>query len=162
MNRWILIALLVAGCKQGLGDHCQTNADCTEGICSATKHVCVAVGTSSDGEIDAPLQPPSIRSFQFLASVNAALAADVIACGASPSDAGTVPACGTSITATVPTGTDVSALKATFDTNGVAVIVGNTPQLSGNVANDFRRPVTYTVVGVDGAMQSFTVTVTFR
>jgi hypothetical protein len=159
VNKWIAIALLVAGCKQGLGDHCQTNSDCTDGICSMTKHICVTIGTNSEDEIDGPSQPLGITSFKFLANVNATLAADVIACPSSLPGGGAV-ACGTSITATVPAATDRTALIATFDINGAYVTVGGATQLSGNGPNHtFTGPVVYTVTGMDGSTQDVTVTV---
>ena len=49
------------------------------------------------------------------------------------------------IALTVPLGTDVSALVATFTTTGASVKVGSMPQVSGTTANDFTSPVTYTV-----------------
>jgi len=67
-----------------------------------------------------------ISSFSFLAATNAALSADV---------QGTIS--GTTITLTVPYGTDQTALVATFDHNGVSVTSGSIPQQSGVTANDF-------------------------
>jgi hypothetical protein len=38
----VLLSLAAAGCKQGLGERCQTNADCASGQCSmADPRVCV-------------------------------------------------------------------------------------------------------------------------
>ena len=90
-----------------------------------------------------------ITAFSFLASDNVALAVDVVA---------TID--GTSITATVPSGTDRTALVAGFSTTGVSVRVGKTPQVSGVTANDFSTAVTYTVEAEDGSTQDYTVTVT--
>jgi hypothetical protein len=45
----------------------------------------------------------------------------------------------------MPTGTDVTALVATFTKTGVIVRVGLNVQVSGTTANDFTNPVTYTV-----------------
>ena len=64
-----------------------------------------------------------ITTFSFLASDNVALPVDVVA---------TID--GTSITATVPSGTDRTALVAGFSTTGVSVRVGATPQVSGVTA----------------------------
>jgi phosphotransferase system HPr-like phosphotransfer protein len=67
---------------------------------------------------------------------------------------------GTNIAVSVPTGTDVTALAASFTTTGASVTVGVTTQVSGTTTNDFTSPVTYVVTGADGLTQSYTVTVT--
>lgn len=63
------------------------------------------------------------------------------------------------IAVAVPTGTDVTALVATFATTGVSVTVGDVPQVSGVTANDFTQPVTYRVTSDTGATQDYVVTV---
>ncbi|MBT4265091.1 MAG: hypothetical protein HOD85_12875 [Deltaproteobacteria bacterium] len=65
---------------------------------------------------------------------------------------------GTTITAAMPFGTDLTALAATFTTTGLSVAVGATAQISGTTANDFSSPVTYTVTAVDSSTQDYTVT----
>jgi hypothetical protein len=57
-------------------------------------------------------------------------------------------------------GTDVSDLVATFETSGVAVLVGANAQVSGTTANDFGSPVTYIVKAADGTTKNYVVTVT--
>ena len=51
-RQWILIALVAvsaAGCKQGIGDRCQVNADCASGVCSSSSpKVCVSEDMSQD------------------------------------------------------------------------------------------------------------------
>lgn len=64
------------------------------------------------------------------------------------------------ITVTVPYGTDVTKLVATFSITGSSLSVGNTVQESGTTANDFSEPLTYTVTAADGTTQTYTVTVT--
>ncbi len=64
------------------------------------------------------------------------------------------------IALTVPFGTDVSALVASFTTTGAAVAVGAAPQMTGVTPNDFTSPVTYTVTAADASTQTYTVTVT--
>ena len=64
------------------------------------------------------------------------------------------------IALTVPFGTDVTALVATFTITGASVAVAGTPQTSGVTANDFTNPVTYTVTAADGTTQDYLVTVT--
>jgi hypothetical protein len=67
---------------------------------------------------------------------------------------------GTDISVTVPYGTDVSSLVATFTTTGTSVKIGIAEQTSGTTVNDFSSPKTYTVAGTDGSPQDYTVTVT--
>ena len=67
---------------------------------------------------------------------------------------------GTAIAATVPYGTNVTALIATFSTTGASVAVGATAQSSGITANNFTSPVTYTVTAADSTSQNYVVTVT--
>ena len=67
---------------------------------------------------------------------------------------------GTNIAVTVPFGTDVTALVATFTTTGASVSVGATPQVSGTTPNNFTSPVTYTVTAADASTKAYTVTVT--
>ena len=64
------------------------------------------------------------------------------------------------IAVTVPGGTDVSDLVASFTTTGASVAVGDVAQVSGTTVNDFSDPVTYTVTAADGSTQDYTVTVT--
>lgn len=90
-----------------------------------------------------------ITSFQFLSKDNAALMADVAA---------TIT--GTTIAATVPAGTDVTGLIATFATTGKSVAVGAIVQTSGVTANNFTMPVAYVVTAADSSTQTYTVTVT--
>lgn len=64
------------------------------------------------------------------------------------------------IAVTLPYGTDVTALVATFSITGVNVKVGSTIQVSGSTANNFTNPVIYTVTAQDDSTQDYTVTVT--
>ena len=61
---------------------------------------------------------------------------------------------------TVPSGTTVTALVASFTTSGASVRVGATTQVSGTTANNFTSPVTYTVTAADATTQEYVVTVT--
>lgn len=63
------------------------------------------------------------------------------------------------IAVTVPHGTNVTALVATFSTTGASVKVGATVQVSGVTTNDFTAPVTYTVTAADGSTMTYTVMV---
>ncbi len=59
---------------------------------------------------------------------------------------------------TVPFGTDLTALIATFTTTGVSLKVGGVTQISGTTANNFSNPLTYTVIAADGSTQDYIVT----
>ena len=63
------------------------------------------------------------------------------------------------IAVTVPNGTDVSALIATFTTTGINVRVGAAIQTSASSANDFTGPVSYTVTAADASTATYIVTV---
>jgi plastocyanin len=64
------------------------------------------------------------------------------------------------IVLTVPSGTNLTNLVATFTTTGATVAVAGAPQASGVTANNFTSPVTYTVTAADGTTQDYVVTVT--
>ena len=60
---------------------------------------------------------------------------------------------------TVPSGTNLSALTATFTASpGASLTVGSTTQISGETVNDFTGPIMYTVTNGD-ATSTYTVTV---
>lgn len=96
-----------------------------------------------------PVEPAELISLRFAAVDNPGLGSDV-----------TLTISGTNLAATVPFGTNVTALVATFEMIGASVEVGGRPQVSGITPNDFTRPVIYTVVADDGTTKNFTVTVT--
>ena len=75
------------------------------------------------------------------------------------SHAGVINEVNHTISVTVPYGTDVGNLIATFSQSGSSVKVGATDQISGTTANDFTNPVTYTITAADGKTQNYTVTV---
>jgi len=65
------------------------------------------------------------------------------------------------IDATVPKGTNVTALVATFTNSALSnVAVGGVAQTSGTSANDFTNPIDYVVTAEDGSTATYTVTVT--
>ena len=93
-----------------------------------------------------------ISSYKFEAAKNAALTADVI---------GIVNSGDHTIALTVPYGTDITALVATFElSTSASTKIESTTQVSGTTANDFTSPVTYTITAENGSTQDFTVTVT--
>ena len=61
---------------------------------------------------------------------------------------------------TVPYGTDVTGLIATFTSTGVNVKVGASVQTSTATANDFSSPVSYTVTAGNTSTATYIVTVT--
>src|SRR5207245_2709480 len=97
----------------------------------------------------APSPAKDITSFKFLSAHNSGLGADV-----------TAAIDGTSITATVPFGTVVTALVADFTTTGASVSVSAVLQTSGVTANNFTSPVVYRVTAADASTKDYTVTVT--
>jgi len=79
---------------------------------------------------------------------------------ASPAATGIITEATHTIAITVPFGTDVIALVATFTTTGSSVKVGSTVQVTGTTSNNFTSPVVYTVTAADATTQDYTVTVT--
>lgn len=80
--------------------------------------------------------------------------------GLTPPVVATINEAAHTIAATVPSGTNVTALVATYTTTGASVAIAGTPQSSGVTANNFSNPVTYTVTAADGTTQAYVVTVT--
>jgi hypothetical protein len=113
-----------------------------------------SVRTEISSAVDTAIQendtdPKAITTFSFTTGANAVLSADV-----------TATISGASITGSIPFGTNVTTLVATFTTNGASVKIGSTVQVSGITANDFSSVVTYTVTAADGTTQVYTVTLT--
>lgn len=79
---------------------------------------------------------------------------------ASPAVVGTINESAKTVAVTVPYGTNVSALVATFVSTGASVKVGSTTQVSGTTTSNFTNSVTYTVTAADGSTQDYVVTVT--
>lgn len=93
-------------------------------------------------------------TFNFLNAPNSALSVDVT--GVVGYTAG-----GKTVALTVPAATVVTALVATFTVNtGATVKISSTTQVSGTTANNFTNPATYLITGVDGRVETYTVTVT--
>jgi hypothetical protein len=77
---------------------------------------------------------------------------------ASPAATGVIT--GTNIAVTVPSGTNLTNLVATFTNSPLSSVkVGTTAQVSGTTANNFTSPVTYTVMAEDSTTKDYTVTV---
>lgn len=81
--------------------------------------------------------------------------------GLAPTVTGTIT--GTDIALTVPYGTDVTSLVASFTHSELSTVkVGTVTQVSGTTANDFTNPVSYTVTAEDGTTRTYTVTVKIK
>jgi hypothetical protein len=74
--------------------------------------------------------------------------------------AGKVNEAAKTIAVTMPFGTNVTALVATFTTTGTSVKVGTAGQVSGTTANNLTSPVAYTVTAADSTTATYTVTAT--
>lgn len=66
---------------------------------------------------------------------------------------------GQGIVVTLPTGTNVTNLIATYIATASNVAIGTTPQSSGTTVNNFTSPVPYTITAADGSIATYTVTV---
>ncbi len=77
----------------------------------------------------------------------------------SPAATGVIDENAKTIAVTVPFGTDVTTLLATFATTGANVTVGGTIQESGTTPNNFLNSVDYLVTAADGTSATYTVTV---
>ena len=80
--------------------------------------------------------------------------------GLAPAVTGTIDEGAHTVSLTVPAGTSLTSLVATFVTTGAAVHVGSVVQVSGVTPNDFSAPVTYRVTAADPSTQDYVVTVT--
>jgi hypothetical protein len=60
---------------------------------------------------------------------------------------------------TVPFGTNLTALVATFTINGTSMEISGVTQVSGTTANNFTTAKNYTVIAADGSTKTYTVTV---
>ena len=91
-------------------------------------------------EVTAPIAPPTITAFSF----------------ASPAATGVIDQVAKTIAVSVPSGTSVSALVASFTTSTLAsVAVGPSAQVSGTTPNNFSSPVTYTVTALSSTPKLF-------
>jgi len=93
---------------------------------------------------------------EILSSENAITVFNIV----SPAATGVITESTHTITITVPNGTDVKNLIATFTAStGASVKVNSTVQQSGTTTNDFTNSVVYTVTAAFGWIQDYTVTV---
>jgi len=93
---------------------------------------------------------PVFTSFKFLASDNSGLDEDIV---------GTVS--GNTINLTIPGGTDLTTLIATFETSANTVELNKASQTSGDTANDFSKgDMLYTMVTAEGWAKAYSVKTT--
>lgn len=80
--------------------------------------------------------------------------------GLNPQVSGNISERSKTITLTVPYGTELANLAASFEASPEAVVkIGEVEQESGKTENDFTKPVTYTVVAQNNTAQNYIVTV---
>ncbi|MBN3036747.1 MAG: choice-of-anchor L domain-containing protein [Bacteroidales bacterium] len=114
-----------------------------------TYHIKIGVADAGDGIYDSGIflkkgtlssaGPPVFEAFAFLKEINPQLPDDI-----------TGVIVDSAVILTVPAGTDVTALVASYTTPaGVEVTSGGIPQQSGITPNDFSAPVDYMLLGCD-------------
>ena len=132
----------------------------TSGLLSATGVGTVTVtATANDGSGITGTEVITVTAAPALSSTKAITAFSFQ--GLNPAVTGTVNEGAKTIALTVPNGTTVTALVATF-TNSAAssVTVASVAQVSGTTANNFTSPVSYLVTAEDSTTATYTVTVT--
>jgi hypothetical protein len=146
----LVAAFTTTGASVKVGSTVQASGTTPNGFTNPLTYTVVAAdGSVQDYVVTVTVAPSSakaITAFGFL----------------SPAVLGTVTEANHTIAVTVPFGTNVTALVATFATTGASVKVGSTVQVSGTTANNFTSPVTYVVTAADSSTQSYTVTVTVQ
>jgi hypothetical protein len=113
--------------------------------------------TADPVSVTAGVATPNINATLTSASAKAITAFSFS--GLTPAVTGTITEASHSIALTVPYGTNVGSLVASFTTTGTSVTVAGTPQVSGVTALTFANPVTYHVEAYDGSTQDYVVTV---
>lgn len=94
----------------------------------------------------------SITSYKFEAAKNAALSADIV---------GIIDTTDHTVSLTVPNGTQITSLVATFALSKEATAkIASISQVSGVTPNDFSSPVTYTITAENDSTRDWTITVT--
>ncbi len=126
---------------------------CSLFLLTAFLGACGGGGNDSEGTSDktpsaaAPATPatPTLSSSKAIASFSIAEASAVMT--------------GQRLQVTVPHGTDLRRLVATFAATGGSVTVNGEAQVSGVTVRDFSQPVTYVVTAADGSAATYVVTV---
>lgn len=114
-------------------------------VCLFTRIITLSVIASCGGGSDSSLSnSKQITAFSFT----------------SPAAIGTIDQSARTIAVSVPSGTDMTALIASYTTTGQSVTIGSTTQASSFTPNNFTSPVIYRVKAADGSYQDYTVKVT--
>jgi hypothetical protein len=54
----VSLSLSASACKQGNGDRCQVNSDCSSGTCSPAEHLCVTILPVDAAIVTVPIDAP--------------------------------------------------------------------------------------------------------
>lgn len=104
--------------------------------------IVILAGCGSDSSVTVPGENVSITSFYFSAEYNEGLGADIV---------GAIN--GTTISVSVPDGTDVTVLVPTIEFDGDSI------SLPSGISFDFSNPVNITVTGATGVKKTYTTVV---
>ena len=124
---------------------------------SQVKSTILATGDSLVSLSGKTVSGKRINAYNALSSLATPSSAKAITAFSFPEGTGAIT--GTNIAVTVPFGTNLADLVATFTTTGSSVSIGATPQVSATTHNNFTNPVTYTVTAADASTQDYVVTV---
>ncbi len=150
----LVASFSTTGQKVQVGTTAQTSQSTANDFTNpVTYRVTAEDGTVQDYLVTVTLALASskeLTSFQFLATTNAQLSADVT---------GVIDQAKLKIQLNSHIRTNPTALIASFTTTGSNVQIAAAAQTSGSTANDFTSPITYTVTAADGSSQNYSVTV---
>ena len=110
----------------------------------------VSCGSDDSEEIITKVEGTEITNFSFLKIKNPSLNFDV-----------NLEVNDNMISGKLPYNADIDNLIATFDHNGLSLLLNNDPQISGTTYNDFSKIVNYTVKTTDGREKGYNVDVTY-
>ena len=143
----LVATFTTTGSQVKVGSAVQVSGTTANNFTSPVMYTVVAADASTQNYVvTVTVSPPSAKALTSFGIV-------------SPAASGTIDESAHTVAVTVPSGTNVTALVATFTTTGAQVKVGSTVQTSGVTPNDFTSPVTYSVVAADATTQNYVVTV---
>ena len=150
----LVAAFATTGVEVKIGSIVQVNGVTPNDFTNPVTYIVIADdGTTQDYTVNVAVTPNTAKdltAFCFEAAKNSAvgLTSDCIGVLAE-----------TDISVTVPYGTSITSLVATFTTTGEEVRVGATVQESGVTPNNFTDSVLYEVRAADSSTKSYTITV---